>query len=380
MGLGQRDRDRGIRRILGRPILWCRGWQRYVHHQDGKTLSEHEPFRFNPHNAVTGGFERTTSPEGLELVTKTLVSSRDDAPTHWAASADPRHWNYWRREAEAYTDEEHRAGLSDTGISMPQAEIEDHGSEISLHLELIEGISGTEFDIEQHASFANALGRWQAHERPESAWTSRRFLRTYSGSKPSPFELIDDDRAWQQPLIARHWPESLRDGWRRLIAARPRLLSIAERLPRRRCHLDAWASNVIARHDGGLSLVDWSFCGDGTLGEDIGNHVPDGVFDLFWPPTRLEELESVCFDAYCGGLRAKGWTGDDRLVRLGMTASAVKYTWLLPLQLTAAGSTKHFAYHQPADPDVLYAARGAGLAHLVRWCDEALLLADKLGY
>lgn len=263
---------------------------------------------------------------------------------------------------------------------MPRATIEDHGDEISLHLELIDGTSGTEFEIEQHANFATALGRWQAPRRRERPWTSRGFLRAYSASKPSPFELIDDDASWKQPLIEQHWPGGLRDGWRRLLANRERLLSIAEQLPRRSCHLDAWASNVIARPDGTLALLDWSFCGDGALGEDIGNHVPDGVFDLFWPASKLDELDSVCFDAYCRGLREAGWTGDDRVVRLGMTASAVKYTWLLPFQLAAASATTHLAYHEPADPDVLYAARGAGLAHLVAWCDEALALAEALNY
>lgn len=38
------------------------------------------------------------------------------------------------------------------------------------------------------------------------------------------------------------------------------------------------------RDSGGESvLVDWAFTGDGALGEDVGHHIPDSVFDPFLP-------------------------------------------------------------------------------------------------
>ena len=52
-----------------------------------------------------------------------------------------------------------------------------------------------------------------------------------------------------------------------------------ERLPRAVCHLDVWPNNIIRRAAGEIVLVDWAFAGDGALGEDIGNLVPDCVFD-----------------------------------------------------------------------------------------------------
>ena len=58
-----------------------------------------------------------------------------------------------------------------------------------------------------------------------------------------------------------------------------------------------------------------------------------------------------------------------------MVASCVKYAWLLPLLLEEAGDDEHVAYHRPADAEHLYHQRGAALAHLVTWCEEALDLA-----
>jgi hypothetical protein len=194
--------------------------------------------------------------------------------------------------------------------------------------------------------------------------------------KPAPYGLVDDARAWDQPLVRDTWPVGLRDGWRRLLAHRDLLLATAERLPRTFCHLDVWVSNEIARPTGDTVLLDWAFAGDGAVGEDAGNHVPDAVFDLFWPDERIGELDAAVTAGYLAGLEESGWTGDPRDARLGMVASCVKYTWLLPGMLARAAATEHSAYHAVVAAERLYGQRGLALAHLVGWCDEALRLLE----
>ena len=110
------------------------------------------------------------------------------------------------------------------------------------------------------------------------------------------------------------------------------------------------------------------------MGEDLGNHVPDAVFDLFWPAERLPELGTACYDAYVVGLKASGWDGDLRDVRLGFLASGVKYAWLLPRLLESTMAQTQVAYQQAADPVNLYQQRGLALQQLVDWCDEAVAL------
>ncbi len=343
----------------------------------GVTFEIHrrEALRHNPLNEVTRVVERVADRTGRTVIRKELGPPRDGAAApEWAASRVPWHWNYWRREAEVYRSGDLRASLAPAGLDLPAAEVEEHADGVTLWLEDVVGTPGADFDLGDHAALAAAVGRWQAQGPMAERWASHRFLRHYSTSRPAPLELVDDDDAWRQPLIRETWPADLRSGWRRLLNAVRDLLATMEALPRTRSHLDLWVSNEIRRPGGEVVLLDWSFAGDGAIGEDVGNHVPDAVFDLFWPADRLDELDAACFGAYLSGLRDGGWRGDERLVRLGMVASCVKYAWLLPLLLGRASEPEHAAYHRTADARVLYEQRGAALRHLVAWCDEAVRL------
>ena len=166
---------------------------------------------------------------------------------------------------------------------------------VTLWIDYVPGTPGTSFELGDHEALARGLGRWQAGPPLDEPWCSHGFIRDYSTSKPAPYELLDDDRPWSEPIIRDCWPTSLRAGWARVMANRDRLLGVLERLPRTQCHLDVWAANATRRPNGTVALFDWSFCGDGARGEDIGNLVPDGVFDLFWPADRMGELETAVF-------------------------------------------------------------------------------------
>jgi hypothetical protein len=341
----------------------------------GVPVTARETLRHNPVNAVTVTVERVRA-GGRSQIRKQLRRPTAADAGSWAGSADPRHWNYWRREAEVYRSAAVRAGLAGTGLDLPAAEVELRPDGATLWLEDVAGRPGTAWELADHERFAAALGRWQARGPLHRPWASRRFLRDYSTGKPAPYGLVDDDRAWTQPLVRDTWPAGLQAGWRRLLVNRERLLATMERLPRTFCHLDVWVSNEIARPTAETVLVDWAFAGDGAVGEDAGNHVPDAVFDLFWPGERLAELDAAVTSAYMGGLREAGWRGDPRDTRLGMVASCVKYAWLLPGMLDRASAAEHRAYHEVADAERLYRQRGIALAHLVGWCDEALRLLD----
>jgi hypothetical protein len=342
-------------------------------------IDRSEPLRHNEFNAVTASIDKVLTADGRTLVRKRLGHTKPGTPDHWQASHDPHHWNWWRREADAYTSEPLRRSLEGTGLEIPTATVDDDADGVTLWIEYVPGTEGVRFERVDHEALARGLGRWQAGPPLDEPWASRGFLRAYSGSKPAPYELLDDDAAWAHPIVRDCWSAGLRVGWARLVAHRERLLAIIEALPRARCHLDVWAGNTTRRADGTVALFDWSFTGDGARGEDIGNQVPDGVFDLFWPADRVAELDRAVFEAYLAGLAEGGWAGDPREVRLAMTAACVKYTWLLPQMLAEAEAPVGRAYWRDVDPAVKYAARGAGMAHLVAWCDEALDLAAQLG-
>jgi hypothetical protein len=331
--------------------------------------------RHNPLNQVTAAIERVTDAAGSTMIRKELRPPAPDAggTDRWTASADPRHWNYWRREAAAYEDEDLRRSLAGTGLAMPAGRVVGHDEGATLWLEDVAGTAGTAFGLADHIAVATGLGRWQASGAMRAPWESHRFLRQYSMAMTRPsIGLVDDDEAWDQPLIRTTWPAALRAGWIRMLTHREDLLRVMETLPRTRSHLDLWVSNQIRRPSGEVVLVDWAFAGDGAVGEDLGNHIPDATLDLFWPAEEMGELEAACFAAYLTGLREAGWDGREEDARLGVVASCVKYTWLLPLMLEQATRDEHRAYHRPADAERLYQQRGRTFTHLVEWCDEAV--------
>lgn len=330
----------------------------------------------NRNNAVTRGVWR--GQDGL--IHKVLTHRRTDAPARWASSAEPRFWNYWRREADVYV-----SGLPERlGLGAPKlAELRElPDGDLELVLEDVPGTHGGDLTLEDIAAVAFAAGRAQGAEpQPSEPWLSRGFLADYSTTRPADFSLLEDERAWALPLIARHFPPDLREALVRLHRNRERLLTVMARLPRTVCHLDVWPNNVIRRPDGTVVLLDWAFTGDGAVGEDAGNLVPDSFFD--WPlrPGFAEHLPDLATEAYLEGLRAAGWSGDPRTAVLGIRASAVKYDWLMPWCLRAALDDSHRAYGsgEAVDPDVRCEARAAGLAICARWADEAVELADALG-
>jgi hypothetical protein len=332
--------------------------------------------RHNPLNAVTANVERVTYADGRTAVRKELRRpSNSSGP--WAASADPRHWNYWRRELEVYRDDELREQLADAGLVLPAAQVDEQPDGAVLLMDDIAGTPGTHFSLAEHAALARACGRWQARPAPERPWTSTGFLRDYSTTRDVPWQLMTDDAAWQQPLIRETWPTELREAWTNLLVHRDALLDLVASLPRARCHLDFWVSNVIQRPSGELALFDWSFLGDGALGEDVGNYIPDAVFDLFWPAERIPELAETCIANYLDGLHEAGWRGDPDQVRLAVMASGVKYAWLLPGLLGQASNTTHNAYHRQVDSRHLFHQRGQALLFVADWCAEALSRARR---
>ncbi len=184
-----------------------------------------------------------------------------------------------------------------------------------------------------------------------------------------------------QPLVRACFPPGLRAAVNHVHDARHRLYAIAEALPRTLCHLDFWAKNLVRRPDGAFALFDWAFVGDAAVGEDVGNLVRDAVWDHFIDASELPALEAAVLDGYCAGLTDAGWTGDLRLARLGMLASAVKYDWMAPLMLASARSATQTAYGGAGqiDPTYRFEQRGRTLAHNAAAARRALELADQLG-
>ncbi|MEU8653443.1 aminoglycoside phosphotransferase [Streptomyces sp. NPDC048737] len=348
-----------------------------------------EPLAHNPKNGVTAGVWRVRA--GDRSAVLKVLTRRKAAEGRWAASDDPRHWNHWRREAHVYA-----SGLAQTwqpyGIRAPGllACVERPDGDVALWLEDVPGEPATSWTVERHVEQARRLGAAQgaqaAQGGPEATdrpWLTRRFLRQYVESNTLGLELLDDDEAWRQPLVRDHFPPGLRGAMVRLHHDREWFLQVMEKLPRAFSHLDLWPANARAdeARPPGSVVLDWAFAGDGALGEDLGNYLPDTVLDLFLPAARLPAYAATAYEAYLHGLRQGGWRGDERLVRLGVCASAVKYDWITALMLARAGEEQRdYGGTRTVQAELRYRERGTTLAFLARWAAEARRLAPQVGF
>ncbi len=349
-----------------------------------------ETLTHNANNAVTAGIRRIRV-GSLSTILKVVSPPGGRATSEeWNASEDPLHWNYWEREALAY-EQGVTSAYSAAGIFGPRLLALNRlpNGEISLWLEDTQSednsVPGTRWSTEDYRRFAYGLGLAQGRiaitaSALDHPWLTRRFMRDYVLSKRVDRDILYSDEAWR-PLVRDNFPDGLRRKLIRLHEERERFFTLMECLLRTLCHLDVWPNNLFAGRDGTFTLVDWSFVGEGALGEDIGNLVPDSVFDLFVPARKLAILDRELFGGYLSGLWQAGWDGDERLVRLGMCASAVKYEWLGPLMLQRASNASQLDYggRKTVDAQRLYAERGIALAFLASWAEEARALAEELG-
>lgn len=362
----------------------------------------------NRANPVTRDVQRVVLGAGSDLgepgstvVVKTICADGPQIVPHWSAGSEDSHWNFWSREAQAYRHhipDEFRGG----GLRGPKLldRVEMPDGSIQLWLEDVTGRSGHDLDVRDHVRIADRIGRSQgalspgpngptAEQRDLLAlpFLSNGWMRSYALSRPAGPAIHQDPEAWEHPVVVAGFGEArhrLRARFAELYRDAPRWFDLLDSLPRTLCHLDFWPNNAIAAGDIDQPddvLIDWAFVGGGAVGEDPGNWVPDTLFDHFMEPERFAELDSAVWHAYAAGLDAAGWLWPIEYARLGMCASAIKYVWLPGLMVSTADHKGPTGYGgQPSYPLVeVFRRRGLVFEQLLRWLDEAAVLARSLG-
>jgi phosphotransferase family enzyme len=313
-------------------------------------------------------------------------SPADSWDAHWIGHADaPDHWNYWKREALVYDSDLTKTYIQ-SGIGPPRlVRLEVAGDRVYLWTENISAPPAAQWELLRYGKAAYALGKAQGRIVGTQSlsgvdWLSKNYLLDYSEEKPFDLASLEDSTAWRQHLIVDYFPPGLRAGLRRFSDLRHELLRIAAILPQTLCHNDFWTRNLFGTDTAYTFLIDWAFAGLGCVGQDIGNLVPSAALDGFISPDYLPTLERIVLSAYITGLQESDWPGDERLVRLGMYASAVKYVWLGAAMLSSASDPDHPTYigYGEGPVDALFLRVGKTLEFLISWADNAFRLGSEL--
>lgn len=385
------------------------------------------PLQNNLVNPVSGGTFRvcgTGLVDGLPVtrpVVLKILKSKGQGD-------NPHDWNYWKREALAY-----RSGFLDrlpAGLNAPRCygvTEKPESKEIWLWLEDVSGLNGLAWPPERYASVARDLGLFNGayltgQPLPYFPWLSkRRSLTWVEGAIPSAPHGADwlllklgntrlraglarwlpgllnfsaeilfrhnlrrflQKTTWANPLVRQAFPVPIDDRLLQLWKNRQQLLDILEKLPRTLCHLDAWNPNLFSgQGQPRTTAIDWEFVGQGAVGEELVQLIWCNLYYFNLDLAEAASLEQAIYENYLAGLKAAGWHGDPRLVRLGYTASAaLRWGLSAPGLGLALDETRYLAeaqrWHRPV-AEIL--RQRAGMAYLLLdRADEALRLAGEL--
>ena len=247
-------------------------------------------------------------------------------------------FGYWKREALAYA-----SGLLDDlpdGLAVPRlyGSTERPGPSIWLWLEEVADTDGGTWPPARYGLAARHFGAFNGaylagRPLPDAPWLSHGWLRTWLDTVIAWFmPHMEQSGAWDHLVIRNACPPSLPDRLRRLWAEREEFLAALDQLPQVLCHLDAFRSNLLARRVDGREetvALDWAFVGPAAVGEEVSALVAASLLRGAVAMAEAGPLDEACFTGYLAGLRAAGWEGDPRAVRLGYTASAaLRYSFM----------------------------------------------------
>lgn len=250
--------------------------------------------------------------------------------------------DYWRREALAY-----QSGLLaelPAGVRAPRCYgVSEQPESVWIWLEDLGEDSRQRWTLEHFQRAARHLGRFAGAYLPGSRllpgtplpnapWLCASLWRGFYADGDWWARFIDPaspNNAWQRPLVQEVFSEPLRARVLRIWEEKWQWIAANERLPRVFCHNDAHRLNLTLRAaaDGQEELVmlDWGFCGNGALGNDLGELVGTSLSNFTADPANAAGLEESVLEGYLAGLRDAGWQGDAQLVRVGYLIALTLY-------------------------------------------------------
>lgn len=305
----------------------------------------------------------------------------------------PREWCYWKREPMAFQSGL-LAGLPGPVRAPACYSVTEQEAGRWIWMEHIVESTGRRWSLEHFQRAAFQLGRFAGaflnHRAvPDAPWLGEPFFRSIfaDGDWWAQHMATDTPESiWQSPLVQRAFSPTLRQRVLRIWAEKERLFDALDRLPQVLCHNDCHRRNLMWRQAANgqeeLIVLDWAFCGAGGVGMDIGELVATSTHYFDSDPAKVAALERTVFDGYLSGLRNAGWTGDERLVRLGYTACAALWMgatlpgWAAVMLDPASGVNVMAIYGRPAE-EVL-----AGWVTLTEFlldrADEARQLMERI--
>ncbi len=263
----------------------------------------------------TVGVWRAAVGDSPVVVKRLSAPSRHDP----AQLSDPRHFAYWRREADVLA-----TGItaSTAGLCAASATVDEDSEGITVTREWVEDAAVTGLFV------AMSLGRFAGSALARPTFLSRGLLRSRLAAT--------EHRAGGWPTLARTTVADIADS---LWARRGTFLDALDTLPQVPQHGDPTLANVPGRRGDDALAIDWATLGVGPAGGDLG----------FFSLGAREEFEPL-LEAYLMGLPDGVAARDDVLLGAQITAvytALGRAEWALARVATGEGALAS-KYRHPA--------------------------------
>jgi hypothetical protein len=257
--------------------------------------AEVEPLRPRPFGATVGVWRANAA--GRSAVLK-LLRLGAGSNVNWAASPEPDHPRWWRRELVVLRDD--LLGVFRPELRPPRLLHAADRPDGSLALWLEDLGPPAVWTMEALARVARLLGMAQ-----------RRAVAQLPAALPRGFL-----RAYLEPRIP-HLAEPF-------ASQQEKILSRLDALPQTLCHFDFHPANIFPA-GATTAVIDWAYCGCGPVGADAGVLASDALVDELVPPDQAPLLVKTIWEAYRDGL------ADAALARAAAEAyalgTALRYAW-----------------------------------------------------
>lgn len=258
-------------------------------------LASVEPLRPRPHGATVGVWRARVADSSAVLK---LLKLGAGSNINWAASPEPDHPRWWRRELVVLQGELvdvlqpelrppallHAADRPDGSLALW---VEDLGQPAAWTLDAL-------------ARVARLLGVAQRRAVAQlPTGLPRGFLRAYL--EPRIPHLAEPFASLRETILAR-------------LDAVPQTLS----------HFDFHPANIFPAN-GTTAVIDWAYCGSGPIGADAGVLASDALADELVPPEQAPLLVDAIWEAYSDGLADEGLA--DAAAEVYALSTAMRYAW-----------------------------------------------------
>jgi hypothetical protein len=240
-------------------------------------------------------------------------------------------WDYWKREWHVYQSawQQQLPGPLVAPRCLGAGEIlAGTDEELAwIAMEDLEAIESRPWPTSHFHEVARHLGIFNGDYLggvlPAEPWLSRDWLRGWTELAEPLVEVLPT--ASSHPVAGRIFTPDLIDDLVELWADREKFYTALDQLPQTLCHNDVFPRNLFIRGNGHPNqsvAIDWSFCGEGPVGQELTTLVGATQAFLESRPEHWDDLERDCLDGYTEGLRQAGWEGRDEIL-LGYLLSTV---------------------------------------------------------